>query len=229
MRLKWAILGPMSKKALILAASIGLIYSPGAGAQSPSAIVEDVNASGAGVAFMDYVEAGRIIRLGAKGTLTLGYLRSCLRETITGGKVTVGTEQSKVAGAKLVRERIECDGTKLLLTPAQAAKSMGAVFRAPPPGPASGFPQPQFTLYGASPVISLSTPSGTVVLERLDMPDQALTIAVEGGFADLAVLKKSLKPGGIYQARDGKFAVVFKVDPFARPGRGPLVGRLIRF
>ena len=219
----------MSKKALILAASIGLIYSPGAVAQAPSAIVEDVNASGAGVAFMDYVEPGRVIRLGASGTLTLGYLRSCLRETITGGKVTVGTEQSEVVGAKLVRERIECDGTKLLLTPAQAAKSMGAVFRAPPTGGGGGLPQPQFTLYGASPVISLSTPSGTVVLERLDRPAQTLTIAVEGGFADLAVLKKSLKPGGIYQARDGKFAVVFKVDRFARPGRGPLVGRLIRF
>lgn len=228
MRLKWAILRTMSMKALILAASIGLIYNPGAVAAGPSAIVEDVNASGAGVAFMDYVAPGRIIRLGAKGTLTLGYLRSCLRETITGGKVTVGMEQSEVAGAKLVRERIECDGTKLLLTPAQAAKSMGAVFRAPPPG-GGGLPQPQFTLYGASPVISLSKPSGTVVLERLDRPAPAMTILVEGGFADLAVLKKSLKPGGIYQARDGKFAVVFKVDPFARPGRGPLVGRLIRF
>ncbi len=217
----------MGNKALLVAASLCLIYSSAAVAETPSAIVEDVNASGAGVAFMDYVAAGRVIRLGAKGTLTLGYLRSCLRETITGGKVTVGSEQSKVAGAKLVRERIECDGTKLLLTPAQAAKSMGAVFRAPPPG--GGLPQPQFTLYGASPVISLSRPTGTVVLERLDMPAQALTIPVEGGFADLAVLKKSLKPGGIYQARDGNFAVVFKVDPFARPGRGPLVGRLIRF
>ena len=228
MRLKWAILRTMSMKALILAASIGLIYNPGAVAAGPSAIVEDVNASGAGVAFMDYVAPGRVIRLGASGTLTLGYLRSCLRETITGGKVTVGMEQSEVAGAKLVRERIECDGTKLLLTPAQAAKSMGAVFRAPPPG-GGGLPQPQFTLYGASPVISLSKPSGTVVLERLDRPAPAMTILVEGGFADLADLKKSLKPGGIYQARDGKFAVVFKVDPFARPGRGPLVGRLIRF
>ena len=219
----------MGKTALILAASIGLIYSPGAVAAAPAAIVEEVNASGAGVAFMEYVEPGRVIRLGAKGTLTLGYLRSCLRETITGGEVTVGMEQSEVAGAKLVRERIECDGTKLLLTPAQAAKSMGAVFRAPPAGGAAGLPQPQFTLYGASPVISLSTPSGTVVLERLDRPAQTLTITVEGGFADLAVLKKSLKPGGIYRARDGKFAVVFKVDRFARPGRGPLVGRLIRF
>ncbi len=228
MRLKWAILRTMSRKALILAGSIGLIYSPIAFAEVPSAIVEDVNASGAGVAFMDYVAPGRVIRLGAEGTLTLGYLRSCLRETITGGNVTVGMEQSKVAGAKLVRERIECDGTKLLLTAERAAKGLGAVFRAPPPG-SGGLPQPQFTLYGASPVISLSKPSGTVVLERLDRDAPAMTIPVEGGFADLAELNKSLKPGGIDQARDGKSAVVFKVDRFARPGRGPLVGRLIRF
>ncbi len=44
MRLNQAILRPMSKKALILAASIGLIYSPGAVAAGPSAIVEDVDA-----------------------------------------------------------------------------------------------------------------------------------------------------------------------------------------
>ncbi len=218
----------MSKKALILAASIGLIYSPGAFAEVPSAIVEDVNASGAGVAFMDYVAPGRVIRLGAKGTVTLGYLRSCLRETITGGKVTVGTEQSEVAGAKLVRELIECDGTKLLLTAERAAEGLGAVFRAPPAG-SGGLPQALFTLSGASPVISLSRPGGTVVLERLDRDAPAMTIPVEGGFADLADLNKTLKPGGIYRAWDGKFAVVFKVDRYARPGRGPLVGRLIRF
>ncbi len=228
MRLKWAILRTMSMKALILAASIGLIFNPGAVAAGPSAIVEDVNASGAGVAFMDYVAPGRVIRLGAKGTLTLGYLRSCLRETITGGTVTVGLEQSEVAGAKPVRERIECDGTKLLLPAERAAEGLGAVFRAPPAGSGS-LPQPQFTLYGASPVISLSKPRGTVVLERLDGDPQVMTIPVEGGFADLADLNKSLKTGGLYQAREGKSAVVFKVDRYARPGRGPLVGRLIRF
>ncbi len=95
MRLKWAILRTMSMKALILAASIGLRVRPGAVAAGPSAIGEDVNASGAGVAFMDYVKPGRVIRLGAKGTLTLGYLRSCLRETITGGKGCAGAQQTR--------------------------------------------------------------------------------------------------------------------------------------
>ncbi len=216
------------KTALILAASIGLIYSPGAIAAGPSAIVEDVNAPGAGVAFMDYVDPGRVIRLGAKGTVILGYLRSCLRETITGGTVTVGDEQSKGVGAKLVRERIECDGGKLLLTPEQAGKSIGTAFRLPPGG-IPGLPQPQFTLYGTNPVISLTKRQGTVVIERLDRPGQTLTIPVKDRFVDLTAQNKSLKPGGIYQARAGGRAVVFKIDPFARPGKGPLVGRLIRF
>lgn len=50
---------------------------------------------------MDYVEPGQVIRLGAADGLVLGYLKSCWRETITGGTVTVGTEQSQVAGGEV--------------------------------------------------------------------------------------------------------------------------------
>ncbi len=229
MRLKWAILRPMSKKALILAASIGLIYSPGAIAEVPSAIVEDVNASGAGVAFMDYVEAGRVIRLGASGTLTLGYLRSCLRETITGGTVTVGSERSVVAGGSVVRERVECDGGSLELTTEQAGKSAVLVLRKLPASAAGAMPQPALTIYGASPVIKLTGGGGHVAIERLDRPTEDLEIAVAGGLADLSAMGQSLKPGGLYRARAGEAEIVFKVDAFARPGKGPIIGRLIAF
>ena len=59
---------------------------------------------------MDYVEPGQVIRLGAADGLVLGYLKSCWRETITGGTVTVGTEQSQVAGGEVARVLVQCEG-----------------------------------------------------------------------------------------------------------------------
>ena len=58
------------------------------------ALVESSNS--ASVALMDYVQAGQIIRLGPHETIVLSYMSSCLRETITGGTVTVGTDRSDV-------------------------------------------------------------------------------------------------------------------------------------
>ena len=67
-----------------------------AGAEQPVAIVEAVRAPAAGVQVFDYLRPGRVVRLGESGRLVLGYLRSCLRETITGGEVVVGTMESAV-------------------------------------------------------------------------------------------------------------------------------------
>ena len=58
------------------------------------ALVESSNS--ASVALMDYVQAGQIIRLGPHETIVLSYMSSCLRETITGGSVIVGTDRSDV-------------------------------------------------------------------------------------------------------------------------------------
>ena len=55
------------------------------------ALVESSNS--ASVALMDYVQAGQIIRLGPHETIVLSYMSSCMRETITGGTVTVGTDR----------------------------------------------------------------------------------------------------------------------------------------
>ena len=63
---------------------------------APVAVVEDVSASVKGVGFMDYVAAGSRITLAPNDSLALGYIKSCVRETIIGGIVTVGTEQSEV-------------------------------------------------------------------------------------------------------------------------------------
>ena len=70
-------------------------------AQSPVAVVEEVKGKVVGVEFMDYVTPGTVIKLGPKGSIVLGYLKSCWRETITGGTVVVGVEQSLVHLAEI--------------------------------------------------------------------------------------------------------------------------------
>ncbi len=215
-------------RAVIFFAAAAAMAGGVARAAPPSAIVEDAT-DGINVAFMDYVEPGRIIALGADGKIVLGYLRSCLRETITGGDITVGTERSAVRNGRIETERVECDGGALQLTSAQAAKGGVLVLRAPAKaGGTARMPRAQFTLYGTSPLIRVAA-AGRVVITRLDRDEKPLEIEVRGRFVDLAIFRTSLKPGGLYRATNGKSDLVFKVDAFARPGPEPIIGRLIAF
>ena len=92
------------------------------------ALVESSNSPG--VEFMDYVQAGQIIRLGPHQTIVLSYMNSCLRETITGGTVTVGTDWSEVQSGEVRRLRGQCDAGKMVLTGAQSHIG-GRTFRGP--------------------------------------------------------------------------------------------------
>src|SRR5258708_25338835 len=99
--------------------AVGLLVSTSARAQAPVAVVEDVESKSAGVEFMDYVSAGKTIRLGPSDTLVLGYMQSCWRETIIGGTATVGAHQSAVAGGKARREPLSCPRGQLPRTTPQ--------------------------------------------------------------------------------------------------------------
>lgn len=212
----------------------GLMLAAGpALAQAPVAVVEDVTGTPAGIEFMDYVSAGKVIRLGSQDGLVLGYMKSCWRETITGGTVTVGEEQSTVAdGGRVRREKVGCD-SKMQLSQQQASKSGAMVFRAPPK-PAAGSLTPQLTLYGLAPVVELKG-GGTLVIERIDQPGERHEVKIggqqllRGSFYDFAKADKALEAGGVYRAKAGTQEIVFKVDPFARPGQAPVVSRLLRF
>ncbi len=214
--------------AMVLQAA-GMLVSPVA-AQTPAAVVEEVGGGVAGVQFMDYVEPGQVIRLGGHD----GYLKSCWRETITGGTVTVGTEQSEVTGGEVVRAKIACEGGKMMLSAELAGKSGAMVFRQVPRGQsAAAIPRPQFTLYGLSPVFEVR-PGGRLVVERLDQPGERHEIAVtdqqlvRGAFLDFAKAGVALAAGGIYRAKLAGQEIVFKIDPDAKPGDMPLAGRLAR-
>ena len=196
-------------------------------AQGPVALIEDVTGNPSGVAFMDYVDTGKVIRLGAGDAIVLSYLKSCVRETITGGTITVGSDHSDVQSGKLERTKVGCDASKMIATSQHADQVAGLVFRALSP-------KPQFILYGLSPIVELKG-GGTLVIERLDVSGerQEVTIGKEqllgGAFFDLFNVGKPLTAGGIYGAFVGKQQFVFKIDPNAKPGRTPIVGRLLRF
>jgi len=92
------------------------------------AIVEEIGTAH-GVGAMDTLTAGQMIVLKPGEHLVLNYTTSCVHETITGGVVSIGAEQSIVAGARFKREKVECDGGKALLTADQANHSAVMVFR----------------------------------------------------------------------------------------------------
>jgi hypothetical protein len=202
-------------------------------AQNQVALVEEVNSNTAGVEFMDYVPVGKVIQLGPQDTIVLGYMTSCWREAITGGTVTVGVEQSEVQRGKVERRKVNCDGGKLALSEREAAQSAGMVFRDVRSNQRISAPKPQITLYGVSPIIEIRN-GGTMVIERIDQPGERYEVLVanaplvNGVFYDLARTGKSLVAGGIYRVKVDGRQLIFRIDPDAKPGESPIVGRLLR-
>jgi len=202
-------------------------------AQTPVAVVEEVSGKPEGIEFMDYVTAGQIIKLGSADTIVLGYMSSCWRETITGGTVVVGAEQSNTHLSKIERVKVDCGSGQAAVSEQEARASAVTVFRSVKPS------QPpedtaKVTVHGLSPILDLGN-SGRLVLERLDKPGESFTVKIKhsalirGRFYDLAKTRKKLAPGGTYAAKFGDQRVVFTVDPDAKPGSTPVIGRLVRF
>ena len=211
---------------------------PPAFAQAPVAIVEDVASNGAGVEIMDYLDVGRTIDLGPNGSLVLSYMNSCARETIHGGVVVVGRDQSEVRSGRIERVKVGCDAAEMMTAPGRNVDVAGMVMRE---GGASEekvrginpAQAPEFVLYGSSPLIDLHG-EGPLVIARLDTQGEYLKMPIDaaqlvhGRFLDFAELGKTLTAGGVYGARWNKRLVVFRIDAKARPGKTPIIGRLLR-
>ena len=202
-------------------------------AQTPVAVVEEVKGKPDGIEFMDYVTVGQIIKLGPTDTIVLGYMTSCWRETITGGTVVVGAEQSSTHLSKLDRVKVDCGGGQAAVSEAEARASAVTVFRSVRPTHPTE-ESAKVIVHGLSPTLEVGR-SGRLVLERLDKPGESFTANVKqselirGRFYDLAKINKELVPGGTYAAKFGDRRVVFAVDPDAKPGSTPVIGRLVRF
>ncbi len=216
-----------------IAVCLGLLAlaSP-AVAQSPVAVVEDVQGKVTGAEFMDYVTPKAVIKIGDGGSVILSYLKSCRRETITGtGTVVVGTEESAVHLADVKAEKTNCDANQANVTTRETSGVAATVLRSVDANKAS-LPQPQLTLYGASPLVEAKG-RGKLVIRRLDVPDERQEISLggtqlKGRFVDFASENVALAPGGLYAASFKSSKIVFRVDEQAKPGATPIVGRLLR-
>ncbi|MBM3487371.1 MAG: hypothetical protein FJX67_12190 [Alphaproteobacteria bacterium] len=179
---------------------------------------------------MDYVTPGQVIELGSGGSLTLGYFRPCRQETIVGGTVTVGADESRVVGGRMSGERVECDGGQLKLTTSAAGKGAVMAFRAPRPGGQSGgVDQPSVTIHALCPLFKVPANATEVTIARLDRQGPRIVVPVRNGFADLLGAAPSLAAGGVYRASAGAERIVFRVDPKASAPTGPMLSRLVPF
>ena len=219
---------------IIMAAAVVLAGSAGHGAwaqsAAPAALVEDVSVGVTGVEAFDYVPAGKRIELGSAGKLVLGYLASCVEETIVGGAVTVGAEQSTVAGGAVQRQTVACAGKPMQLTAEQSGKSGGLVFRRPPSpnaanGSAPAADRPR-VIPGAGPVISLPK-AGRLTIARVDDKAAPIVLDLPAKPVDLGKRGVHLAPGGTYRASYGSSAIVFKVGQ--QSAESSPLARLIRF
>ena len=115
--------------ALAVASVIAAVSVATAAEPSEAALVESVSGRSPDVQPMDYVRVGQIIRLGPYGTIVLSYKASCVREMITGGIVTIGTEHSYVRSGEIRILRSECDTGRVVLTDADSPTMAGKSFR----------------------------------------------------------------------------------------------------
>lgn len=195
---------------------------------TPAAIVESVQALGAGVQALDYVESGRTIDLGTTGTITLGYFASCTQDTVTGGKVTIGERQSTVVDGRLSRNTVACDGGALTLTASLQAQSGVVVMRgAPEKAPAGNPSLGVMTLHVTRPLVRLSEGS-KITVTRVDVAEAPITVAAQGTMVDFVDMNVSLKPGATYKlSAEGGRSIEIVVDRGAKSGRQPILSRLV--
>jgi hypothetical protein len=218
------------KKAIVVVVSMMGFAGPAA-AQTPVAVVEEVQGHVTGAEFMDYVVPGKIIKLGPGASIVVGYMKSCRRETINGvGTVIVGDDESKVHLAEVDATRTNCDPAQAHATTRATSDVAASVVRSLEKGAAPA--GPQLTLYGTSPLVEAKG-RGTLVFERLDQKGERQQFdltgnQLKGRFYDLAGTSKSLTPGATYAATFASRRIVFRVDPQAKPGPTPIVGRLLR-
>jgi len=219
------------KRAIAVCAGLLALVAPAA-AESPVAVVEEVQGKVTGAEFMDYVTPKTVIKLAAGGSVVISYMKSCRREKISGlGTVIIGTGESFVQFADVKSEKTECDPGQVHATTKETSVVAATVLRSMGKN-ASTTIKPQLTLYGASPLVEAKG-RGTLLIERLDVTGERQQIDLNGSqlkgkFYDFAGANRALAPGGIYSAKFGTSHVVFQIDSQAKPGATPIVGRLIR-
>lgn len=215
------------RRSFCFVAAVVFLFLHGVALAGPVALVEDVAGTSAARAF-DYLAEGQVLDLGASGTMSVGYLGSCVHEEIKGGRVTIGSKESTVKNGKVTRVKVPCDGGRLVLAANQAVQSGATAVR-----DIELKGEPKVVVYDTSPLIFLPK-SGRVVIKRVDMPGERHALETADGAdpkprLDLAAANIMLVPGGTYMVSVGGMAQVFRVATEATSGNVPMLSRIVPF
>jgi hypothetical protein len=223
----------MTLNRMLLALVGFVLIVPLARAAETTAMVEEASGE-MQLAPFDYLTLGQKITLGAHDRLVIDYFASCVRETITGGSVIVGTSISKVRHGKVSREHVACDAKLMPKGSSAGSDAAVVVFRQPPqPQADSGFGL-RHRIYSLCPLINLAG-SQRVTIERLDQPQAPVTIDIapdrlmSGGFYDFGAGSCDFAAGGTYRLTAGSRSLIFTVDAGARETTGPVLSRILAF
>lgn len=215
--------GHMMKFALISWAlpAIFLSSMEARAASSAGALVEEIDAGVSKIAAFDTLKAGQTIDLRPHHHAVISYLDSCIRETIDGGTVKIGTSQSDVQDGTVKRETVDCSLKQLALTANTQDQSATTVFR------------PLFdnlvkqTLPDVSPFI-LADDASSIDLKQMGKEDAPVTLTLHQGKLDLRAAGIKLQPGGIYKLTAGSRETYIKITPDAKASEASLLMRIVK-
>lgn len=205
---------------LLCAAIGGLSLAAGSALAAPRvAIVEAGQAAEAGLAEFSLLAEGTEFKLAAGETITIGYLKSCISETITGGTVVIGAEESVVTGGEIARAPGgQCTEPRLALSAAESQQSASLSFR--------GDDDITRVTHNVSPILR-SRAGDELFVEIVPLQGGApMRLKSENGRIDLAAEKVKLQPGQSYHVKTSRNTVTLEVAPGAKAGGG-IVERIV--
>ena len=192
----------------------------------PVALIEDISAQRENLQVMDFLDLGTKIELKTGETMVLGYLNSCIQETIRGGTVTVGEAKSVIVGGQVARKLLTCEGnTKTSVTRSKKGDAGAVVFRNKNIAKTA---KAEHDVYGLSPLIYFTVRTNEVYLTRMDGKGKSYKIAVKNDIVDLAQKGIKLRRNVSYRLKAGKRTTTFRVSAKARR-KVAVLSRLLRF
>ncbi|WP_374650617.1 hypothetical protein [Dongia sp.] len=199
---------------LVVAAMLILPGHAAVAAPKAVAIVdESPRTEGPGQIF-EMLPENTILDLAAGETIVLGYLKSCVRETITGGRVTVGPKESVVEGGKVIREKTQCTETHLALTADESQQSATIAFRG----------QIKY-IFTRQPII-IARKSAGVIIEPVN-GGETWKIEPENGRVDFQAVKLEMQPGAAYRVKGFTQTVIVEVDQNATNAKTGILERVV--
>jgi len=202
-----------------------IILSSQVNAQGPAALVESVSEVQSEVNAFDFLYEGDQVDLGPVGQITLGYLANCVRESIVGGQITIGSMESETKGSVSITKSVEsCNSEQLVLASNEIVQSGATAYRA------LGSSEPELVLEFVQPII-LTSRARQIVLKRLDEKESRVKLKLDASTVsqatDLVQEGFSLTPGGTYMLTASGRSLVFKVSNDASTDTSKFMSRLL--